>query len=1064
MRKFSRRPLLTEGVILSIMLVLVLAGVTTAAAAGLPNVFNVKDYGAVGDGAALETAAINKAIKKCNASGGGTVLFPAGTYLSGSIHLKSNVTLHIDKGATILGASNDIGAYDRAEVNRWDKYQDFGHSHFHNALMWGEGLENIAITGPGTINGGGMTRSNDCPVGGGDKAISLKSCKNIVIKDVTILQGGHFAIITTDCEDMKIANLKIRTARDGINLVGCRNVEVYDCDIEAVRYAGGVKKGGDDAIAFKSDYSLGRKLLSENITIKNCRLSSGCNALQFGSETVGDFRNIRVSNITIEHADKAGIGIVSNDGATIDGVTFSDISMTKVANPIFMMITDRLRSPESPAPGKIRNITFNNITCTDAHGYIKNRRFTSTISGMPDHPIENVVLKNVKITYKGGGTKEDAEIVPPYTKSYSPRELGKRPSYGFYCRYAKGLEFHNVEVGFEKKDLRPALIFDDADGVVLDNFNAQRAAGRDYDVVLRKNVKNFSVRNSPAITVAADANKRPRPGKSAFEMNGWQLHEYDVPKLKEAIERAPDYGVNFFIFSHNLFRSVEGFLASGEDFDPVRTPQLPRLSKLYRKSQSHTRPHAGWQKDLLYLGSLAEQKKIPYYLWIHELDELPPKFKKDGKADLDHPDLFGFLENRYERLLKVVPNCAGFVLTFHESDHKIFRSSEVSSELAVAERIYRLTKLIYDVAKRHKKQLILRNFFYEPLEMKYFSEAIARLPDDLIVMSKTTFHEFDPFYPPDSMHGNVGNKRQIIEIDLGVEKALSHHGAYAQLEYIRRYVRRAREKGLAGMVGRARLKWAKSFEDIHEINLYGFRRFMQNPDLSVEQVAGDWARGRYPELAVPHIVSAMLRTQYINHHGRHHLRFWLTKSLGAQWGKYSYYFGHLMLRSQYKWTQDPADKELETKLYHPDMDTYNKLVAEKDEVLRQVKASIADIEKAATYLNEAQKTQLEEDFNFLLDAAILQKEWVRAYFAQRMFIDEPKEEYRQMAEDALGKLEQLDKASGVSYGLDSATGHRYNIDKFVAKMRERMMNRASAIAEDEKILKKIRLKMDVKKN
>jgi hypothetical protein len=553
-------------------------------------------------------------------------------------------------------------------------------------------------------------------------------------------------------------------------------------------------------------------------------------------------------------------------------------------------------------------------------------------------------------------------------------------------------------------------------------------------------------------------------GETPFVMNGWQFHEYDIPKLEKAIHKAPEYGVNFFIFSHTLFRSVEGFLNSDQNYDPEKTPQLPRLKKLYKKGPHHTKPHVRWQKDIKYLGDLASAQKIPYYLWIHEFDDLPPEYLLDGKADFDNPDLFKFIEDRYEKLLNILPNTAGFVLTFHECNYKIFRNSEVYSKKSVPERIYLLTMLIYDIAKKHNKQLILRNFFYEPKEMDYFAEAINRLPDDLIVMSKTTFHEFDPFYPPDAMHGNVGSKRQLIEIDLGVEKAWSSQGIYAQVEYIQRYVKRAKKLNLAGMLGRMRLLWDYPFEDLHEINLYAFSRFMENPDLTVEEVASDWGKQRYPEPAIPYIVSAINRTQYINHHGRYHLGFWLTKSIGEQWASYRYYFGHLLQRSQYKWTQDPKDKELESKLYFPDMETYNQLVDEKDEVIRQVQLSMEDIALAGRYLTLDQLKSWQDGFNFLLDAALLSKEWTRAYFAQRLYMQNPKPQYKMIVDDALSKLAKMDKESGITFGLNTDTGHRYNIDQFIAEMQWRMSNRSRAIDEDEKILESIRKKMNVDQN
>src|SRR5262245_43350033 len=285
---------------------------------------------------------------------------------------------------------------------------------------------------------------------------------------------------------------------------------------------------------------------------------------------------------------------------------------------------------------------------------------------------------------------------------------------------------------------------------------------------------------------------------SPFVMNGWQLHEYNIPRLEEAVRNAPKYNVNFLIFSHEFFRSVEGFLASTDDADPKNPPAWTK--ELHTPEYFRIIP--GWQSDLRHIGDLATQQGIPYYLWVHEFDDIPLRFIKDKRVQMDDPELFKYLDQRYERLLKAVPGTAGFCLTLHECDFKVFRNMDVATRDDVPTRIVRVSKMLYDVAKRHNKQLIVRNFFYEPLEMDYFKQALDRLPDDIISMSKDKTHEFHPFYPWDPMHGQVGKKRQIIEIDLGVEKAWSSRGAYAQVDYIRRVAQRARETHLAGLVGR----------------------------------------------------------------------------------------------------------------------------------------------------------------------------------------------------------------------------------------------------------------------
>src|SRR5580658_7319175 len=296
-----------------------------------------------------------------------------------------------------------------------------------------------------------------------------------------------------------------------------------------------------------------------------------------------------------------------------------------------------------------------------------------------------------------------------------------------------------------------------------------------------------------------------------FAMNGWQFHDYNMPKLEEAVRRAPGYGVNFFIFSHGFFRSVEGFLASTDDLDPRHPPA--HLDDIKKGEYFDLIP--GWQNDLRHIGDMANAEGIPYYLWVHEFDDVPKKFLKGGKVDMDDPDLFPYLTDRYEKLLQAVPNTAGFVVTLHESDFKVFRNSDVLSKDPVPERIYKVGMFFYDLLQRHHKTLIMRNFFYEPLEMEYFNQALARMPDDVISMCKDTTHEFDPFYPWDPAHGNVGKKRQIIEVDLGVEKAWSEQGAYAQTDYLHRLMLHARDKGVTGLVGRARLHWDNPFEDMH---------------------------------------------------------------------------------------------------------------------------------------------------------------------------------------------------------------------------------------------------------
>jgi polygalacturonase len=223
-------------------------------------VVDITTFGAKGDGKTQNREAINKAIDAAAAAGGGTVEIPAGTWVTGSIRLRSNVTLHLDRGA-IIEASSEASAYDTPEPNQWDKFQDFGHSHFHNSLIWGEGLENIAITGGGRISGKALVRERGAA---GDKAIALKLCHNVTLRDFSIANGGHFGILATGVDNLTIDNIMIDTNRDGIDIDSCRNVRISNSSINSPN---------DDAITLKGSHALGEARVSENITITNSLVS-----------------------------------------------------------------------------------------------------------------------------------------------------------------------------------------------------------------------------------------------------------------------------------------------------------------------------------------------------------------------------------------------------------------------------------------------------------------------------------------------------------------------------------------------------------------------------------------------------------------------------------------------------------------------------------------------------------------------------------------------------------------------------------------------------------------------
>ena len=455
-------------------------------------VYTVKDFGAVGDSITNDTKAINDAIEKCNSAGGGTIIFPAGRYVAASIHLKSNIRFLLDKNAEIYGANS---GYDEPESHApYESFQDYGHSHFHNALMWGEDIENFAIIG-GKVTGGPIIQGDPKGRDIGDKVIAIVRGKNLLFKDVTHDTGGHFVYLLNDCENITLDHVVIKKSRDAVDFMGCRNVQVFGCNFTGC---------SDDTIGIKSDYVLGRRIASENIYVWDCYFESGCNGLQFGSETAGDFKNIRIWSVKIGLSMKAGIGITCNDSGIIEDVQYSDIEISNAAHPIFILITDRLRTGEANVkPGKIKNVTIKNVTITKHregkhHGPIS----TSTVSGLPGYTIDNLTFENIKITYAGGGTREDANAIPPYLKEYSPNKYKTRPAAAFFVRHVKDLTFKNVELAYETPDLRPPLVIWDADGITLDNFVSLKP--EDVDMMHLKDVKRMTIVNSKGLKNTKD--------------------------------------------------------------------------------------------------------------------------------------------------------------------------------------------------------------------------------------------------------------------------------------------------------------------------------------------------------------------------------------------------------------------------------------------------------------------------------------------------------------------------------------------------------------------------------
>jgi polygalacturonase len=456
-----------------------------------PMFFDVRTYGATGSGTSLDTPGVNAAIEAAAAAGGGTVVFPAGTYLCFSIRLKSGVGLYLSQGAVILAADSPKpgeatgqmgGTYDAAEPKTaWDAYQDYGHNHWHNSLLWGEGIHDVSITGPGLIYGKGLSRGYRAVEGWesfvaeqpgvGNKAIALKNCRNIILRDFSILKGGHFGLLLTGVDNVTIDNLTIDTDRDGMDIDCCRNVRVSNCTVNSP---------WDDAICPKSSYALGYARSTENVTIGDCYVTggfklgsvidgtwkrftdegkpSGTGQIKCGTESNGGFKNIAITGCVLE--DCHGIAFESEDGAICEDIAISNIAMRGMNNsPLFFRLGSRLRGPKEMAKvGAMRRILVSNIVSSGSLP-----RLSNILTGIPGFAIEDVKIANFYMQQLGGADAAQAALRPEEKPDEYPEQamFGPMPAQGFFLRHLRNLEMSHVEIAAAAPDARPSFYLED---------------------------------------------------------------------------------------------------------------------------------------------------------------------------------------------------------------------------------------------------------------------------------------------------------------------------------------------------------------------------------------------------------------------------------------------------------------------------------------------------------------------------------------------------------------------------------------------------------------------------
>lgn len=477
-------------------------------------VYDITTYGAVGDEKTVNTAAIQKAIDECSNNGGGTVVVPAGKFISGTILIKDGVTLNLDDNAFLLGSA-DITHYYMV-----DSFRTGNNALLGNCFVGAVDVENVGITGKGTIDGRGkLVHANG---GTGSKRpflVRFVRCKNIKVSGVRLLNSTAWTCIFFACDGLTIDGLYINSRglgnNDGIGLDCTQNVKITNCDIDT----------GDDGLVFKTTWS---KMATKNIEVSNMRITSNHAGIKTGTESMAPFENIKISNVYIYDTNNGGIKLNTVDGAHMRNIEISDIVMDNVRTPMLFRLGSRLNvfrrgTDTKQETGSMENIVVRNVKAKAAAKAQLDPPSGILITGVPGHYIKNLTLENIEIALVGGGNDKHARWqVPEAVDSYPEiRTFGPTiPAYGVWARHVEGLELKNISFALDTAELRPAYIIQD--GKDIEISGGKLPSGRGESAIRLENVNGAHI---SGINVSGDY-------KSMVRIEGAESREIRIKKNK----------------------------------------------------------------------------------------------------------------------------------------------------------------------------------------------------------------------------------------------------------------------------------------------------------------------------------------------------------------------------------------------------------------------------------------------------------------------------------------------------------------------------------------------------
>lgn len=490
------------------------------------NDFDITKYGAIGDGTTLNTTFIQKAIDDCAASGGGKVFFPAGKFLSGTVVLKGNVTLHFKKDAVLLG-STDIEDYKNIDPFKDGLGADVGW-----ALLVAVDSKNIGLEGEGAIDGQGSklkaqhilkdTRPEGERWGRRPFLLRIVRCEGVTVSGITLYYSAAWTSHYFQSKKIRIDRVKIVSVgvahNDGMDIDGCQDVRINNCDIES----------GDDALCFKTTSS---KMACRDIIIKGMRLKSNQAGIKMGTESMAGFEDIKISDCHIYDTKNGGIKLFSVDGARLRNIEISDITMDEVRTPMMFRLGSRLnvfrKDQDTKQPtGIFENVVVRNVKAKASDNAQLKPPSGIIITGVPGHYITNLRLENIEIDLLGTGTAENArQSVPeaidqyPEVKTFGP----VIPAYGLWARHVKGLELVNVSFKIDSNDLRPVFICEDAKDIIITRCKIPATEGAQA-IIRLENVEGAKISDNDVRGTAASFVKIEGPESKAVRVVNNKLY------------------------------------------------------------------------------------------------------------------------------------------------------------------------------------------------------------------------------------------------------------------------------------------------------------------------------------------------------------------------------------------------------------------------------------------------------------------------------------------------------------------------------------------------------------